>query len=170
MNRLMLCIFPGAVRDPGGDVFDEELTMAIALMPFNPASKMKRLIHKLIRIQQTASGQSFQSVDPRGMAAQSPWVVMLLNLDTSWLLMTVATVAVFGFFFGTALDAIMRDDGFGSTGNTLLFTLGFFVAVMVANEHGISLRDLKLAIAWGLGGAFAFISTMAFIKAGLARW
>ncbi len=95
---------------------------------------------------------------------------MLLNLDTSWLLMTVATVAVFGFFFGTALDAIMRDDGFGSTGNTLLFTLGFFVAVMVANEHGISLRDLKLAIAWGLGGAFAFISTLAFIKAGLARW
>jgi len=48
-------------------------------------------------------------------------------------MMTVASVAVFGFFFGTALDAIMREDGFGSTGNTLLFTLGFFVAIMVAN-------------------------------------
>jgi len=95
---------------------------------------------------------------------------MLLHLDTSWLMMTVATVAVFGFFFGTALDAIMQDDGFGSTGNTLLFTLGFFVAVMVANEHGISLRDLKLAVAWGLGGAFTFVSMMALIKAGLARW
>ncbi|UVK40319.1 hypothetical protein LHFGNBLO_001771 [Mesorhizobium sp. AR10] len=95
---------------------------------------------------------------------------MLLHLDTSWLLMTVASVAVFGFFFGTALDAIMKDDGFGSTGNTLLFTLGFFLAVMVANEHGIVLRDLKLAVGWGLGGAFTFISTLALVKAGLARW
>ncbi|RVD63833.1 hypothetical protein EN751_40660, partial [Mesorhizobium sp. M4A.F.Ca.ET.029.04.2.1] len=73
-------------------------------------------------------------------------------------------------FFGTALDAIMQDDGFGSTGNTLLFTAGFFLAVIVANEHGISLRDLKIAVAWGLGGAFTFISSMALIKAGLARW
>ena len=94
---------------------------------------------------------------------------MLLHLDTSWLMMTVATVAAFGFFFGSALDVIMKDDGFGSTGNSLLFTLGFFVAVMVANEHGISLRDLRLAVAWGLSGAFAFISVMAVIKAGLAR-
>jgi hypothetical protein len=94
---------------------------------------------------------------------------MLLHLDTSWLLMTVASVAVFGFFFGSALDAIMQEDGFGSTGNTLLFTLGFFVAIMVANEHGIVLRDLKLAVAWGLGGAFAFIGALALLKAGLAR-
>lgn len=94
---------------------------------------------------------------------------MLLHLDTSWLLMTVASVAVFAFFFGSALDAIMQEDGFGSTGNTLLFTLGFFVAIMVANEHGIVLRDLKLAVAWGLGGAFAFIAALALLKAGLAR-
>lgn len=95
---------------------------------------------------------------------------MLLRLDTSWLLMTVASVAVFGFFFGTALDAIMQDDGFGSTGNTLLFTFGFFVAVLAANSYGIDLKDLKLAVGWGLGGAFAFISVLALIKAGLARW
>jgi hypothetical protein len=94
---------------------------------------------------------------------------MLLHLDTSWLLMTVATVAVFGFFFGTALDAIMKDDGFGSTGNTLLFTAGFFAAVLVANSYGITLRDLKLAVAWGLSGAFIFISALALLKAGLAR-
>ena len=95
---------------------------------------------------------------------------MLLHLDPSWLLMTVATVTVFGFFFGTALDAIMKDDGFGSTGNTLLFTTGFFAAVLIANSYGITLGDLKLAIAWGLGGAFIFISGLALLKAGLARW
>jgi len=95
---------------------------------------------------------------------------MLLHLDTSWLLMTVASVAVFGFFFGAALDAIMKEDGFGSSGNTLLFTFGFFFAIMAANEHGISLKDLKIAVAWGLGGAFTFISVLALVKAGLARW
>jgi hypothetical protein len=39
MNRLMLCM--------GGGCQDERLMTAIALKPFNPASKTKRLIHKL---------------------------------------------------------------------------------------------------------------------------
>jgi hypothetical protein len=41
--------------------------------------------------------------------------------------------------------------------------------VVVASKHGISLSDLKMAVAWGLGGAFSFISMLALIKAGLAR-
>jgi len=94
---------------------------------------------------------------------------MLLHLDATWLLFAVATVAVFGFFFGTALDAIMKEDGFGSTGNTLLFTLGFFVAVMAANAHGVTFSDIRLAVAWGMSGAFILISVMALIKAGLAK-
>jgi hypothetical protein len=94
---------------------------------------------------------------------------MFLHLDTTWLLFAFAIIAAFGFFFGTALDAIMKESGFGPTGNTLLFILGFYVAVTVANKHGISLSDLKLAVAWGLGGAFSFISVLVLIKAGVAR-
>ncbi|TPI36716.1 hypothetical protein FJ414_15360 [Mesorhizobium sp. B3-1-6] len=94
---------------------------------------------------------------------------MFLHLDTTWLLFAFAIIAAFGFFFGTALDAIMKESGFGPTGNTLLFIFGFFVAVAVANKHGISLSDLKLAVACGLGGAFVFISVLALIKAGMAR-
>lgn len=94
---------------------------------------------------------------------------MIWNLDTGWLMMAIATVAVLAFFFGAALDAIMREDGFGSTGNMLLFTAGFFLAVIAANTYGISLRDLKLAVAWGLGGAFALVSLMALAKAALSR-
>lgn len=94
---------------------------------------------------------------------------MIWNLDSGWLMMAVATVAVLAFFFGSALDAIMRDDGFGPTGNMILFTVGFFIAVFVANSYGISLRDLRLAVAWGLGGAFALVSVLALAKAGLAR-
>jgi hypothetical protein len=94
---------------------------------------------------------------------------MLWNLDPGWLMMAVAFVAVMAFFFGAALDAIMKDDGFGPTGNMMLFTAGFFGAVLVANSYGITLRDLQLATAWGLGGAFAFISVLALIKAAIAR-
>ncbi len=94
---------------------------------------------------------------------------MIWNLEPGWLMMAVATVAVLAFFFGTALDAIMREDGFGSFGNMLLFTVGFFAAVLLANTWGINLRDLKLAVAWGLGGAFSTVSVLALIKAGMAR-
>lgn len=94
---------------------------------------------------------------------------MLLHSDTTWLLFAFAMIAGFGFFFGAALDAIMKEGGFGPTGNTMLFIVGFFVAVAVANKHGISMSDLRLAVAWGLGGAFAFISVLALIKAGLGR-
>jgi hypothetical protein len=94
---------------------------------------------------------------------------MIWNLDPGWLMMAVALVAVLAFFFGSALDAIMREDGFGPTGNMVLFTFGFFMAVIIANTWGISLRDLKLAVAWGLGGAFTTVSLLALIKAGIAR-
>jgi hypothetical protein len=94
---------------------------------------------------------------------------MFLHLDTTWLLFAFLIITGFGFFFGTALDAIMKESGFGPTGNTLLFIIGFFVALTVANKHGISLSDLRMAVACGLGGAFAFISVLALIKAGMAR-
>lgn len=94
---------------------------------------------------------------------------MFLHLDTTWLLFAFAIIAAFGFFFGTLLDAIMKEGAFGPTGNTLLFIFGFFAAVVIANKHGISLSDLKLAVAWGLGGAFSFISVLALVKAGMAR-
>ena len=94
---------------------------------------------------------------------------MIWNLDPGWLMMTVASVGVLAFFFGSALDAIMKEDGFGPTGNTILFATGFFSAIFVANTMGLSLRDLKFAVAWGLGGAFMLVSALALLRAGVAR-
>ncbi|MCO6051685.1 hypothetical protein NGM99_18020 [Mesorhizobium sp. RP14(2022)] len=94
---------------------------------------------------------------------------MIWNLAPFWLCMAVAIVMVIAFFFGTALDAIMGEDGFGAIGNMVLFTLGFFVAIIGANSYGIPLRDLTWAVGTGLGGAFALIATMALLKAGMAR-
>ncbi len=94
---------------------------------------------------------------------------MIWNLDTGWLMMAIAAVAVLAMFFGAALNAIMREDGFGSIGNMVLFTVGFFAAIVIANSFGINLRDLKLAMAFGLGGAFATVSSMAMLKAAIAK-
>lgn len=95
---------------------------------------------------------------------------MLMNLGLGWLLMAFAVVCIIAFMFGSALDAIMKEDGFGAIGNMALFVVGFFGAILAANEYGISLRDLKLAIAWGLGGAFAVIGILALAKAAIARF
>lgn len=94
---------------------------------------------------------------------------MIWNLDPAWLFMAVAAVVVMALFFGSALHAIMGEDGFGPTGNMALFAAGFFGAVVAANLWGVSLRDLTKATATGLGGAFAAIALLAFAKAGLAR-
>ncbi len=94
---------------------------------------------------------------------------MIWHLGAGWLLMAVASVGVMAFFFGSALDAVMMDDGFGPVGNMVLFTLGFFGAVYMANIYGIPLHDMKRASATGLGGAFSLIAVLAIFKAGIAR-
>ncbi|MEP9373023.1 hypothetical protein [Mesorhizobium sp. KR1-2] len=94
---------------------------------------------------------------------------MLWNLEPGWLMMAVASVAVIALFFGTALDAIMDDDGFGPVGNMVLFTAGFFAAILAANCRGIAMRDLTFAMATGLAGAFVTIGMLALVKAGMAR-
>ena len=48
----------------------------------------------------------------------------------------------------------MRDDGFGSTGNTLIVCGGFFLAIFGANYQGYNLRELHLAVLAGIAGAF----------------
>ncbi|WP_181178114.1 hypothetical protein [Mesorhizobium sp. B4-1-3] len=56
MNRLMLCM--------GGKLPGERLMTTFALMPINPASKTKRLIHKLSRIQQTVPTGAWRVAAP----------------------------------------------------------------------------------------------------------
>lgn len=94
---------------------------------------------------------------------------MLWNLDSAWLMMAIAFVAVVAFFFGTILDAVMKDDGFGPFGNMIVIAAGFFLGILAINYHGIRLHDLTQAMSVGLSGAFASIAALALLKAGLAR-
>jgi hypothetical protein len=94
---------------------------------------------------------------------------MLWNLDPAWLMMAIAIVLVASVIFGSVLDAIVHEDGFGPIGNMIVFAGGFFAAIFLVNSYGISLRDLTLATVTGIGGAFVCFLMLALLKAGAAR-
>ena len=94
---------------------------------------------------------------------------MLWNLGAQWLLIALAVVGILSFILAMALNAIMGEDGFGATGNAVVITAGFFLAIFAANNFGYRLTDLKLAVATGLAGAFACLLVLAAMKAALNR-
>jgi len=94
---------------------------------------------------------------------------MLSAFDASTLTIAFCAIAGVAFVFGTVLNAITQENGFGPTGNTVLFAIGFYVAVYVSPSFGVDVRDFKLVVAYGLGGAFALFSLLALLKAGLSR-
>lgn len=94
---------------------------------------------------------------------------MLLDLDATWIVLAIAVVAILSYIVGVFFDALMKDDGFGSTGNMLVMTGGFFATVLGANARGIRFDTLGTAAAAGLAGAFAAFALLGLVKAGLSR-
>lgn len=94
---------------------------------------------------------------------------MLLEHDTIWIVLAITVVAILSFIVGVFFDGLMKDDGFGATGNMLVMTGGFFAAVLGANARGIHFDTLGTGVAAGLAGAFAGMTLLALVKAGLSR-
>jgi hypothetical protein len=94
---------------------------------------------------------------------------MLLTLDPMWLMLSVSTVAVLCYFFGAAIDALMREDGFGAFGNGLIMSGGFFLAILAANYRGYRLSELHFAVMLGLAGAFLLLTSLALLRALVKR-
>jgi hypothetical protein len=94
---------------------------------------------------------------------------MLSKLDPAWLMMAIGTVAVLSYYLGSALHALMRDDGFGSFGNAVILSGGFFLAIFAANHQGYNLRELHFAVMVGIIGAFLVLTSLALLKALIRR-
>jgi len=94
---------------------------------------------------------------------------MLLELETTWIVLAFAVVAILSYIVGVFFDTLMHDDGFGATGNMLVMTGGFYAAVIGANVRGIRFDTLGTGAAAGLAGAFAAMTLLALAKAALAR-
>jgi hypothetical protein len=94
---------------------------------------------------------------------------MLLEHDTIWIVLAITGVAILSYIVGVFFDGLMKDDGFGATGNMLVMTGGFYAAVLGANVRGIRFDTLGTGVAAGLAGAFAGVVLLALVKAGLSR-
>lgn len=94
---------------------------------------------------------------------------MLLEHDTIWIVLAIATVAILSYIVGVFFDGLMKDDGFGATGNMLVMTGGFYAAVLGANMRGIRFDTLGTGAAAGLTGAFVAMTLLVLAKAGLSR-
>lgn len=94
---------------------------------------------------------------------------MLWNLDFVWLLLAITAVSIVAFGLSIGLDAIMGEEGFGPTGNMVVITAGFFLAIFTANSFGIRLADLTMASVAGITGAFLCLFVLAVLKAALNR-
>lgn len=94
---------------------------------------------------------------------------MLSNIDTTSLTVALIALMAVALVFGTVLNAIVRENGFGPVGNAVLFAAGFAGAAYLAESYRIAGADFRLVTAWGIGGAFLLFSVLALAKAGLAR-
>lgn len=94
---------------------------------------------------------------------------MLWNLAFIWLAMALACVTILSFIVATMLNALIGDEAFGATGNTVIMTLGFFAAIYLANFLGYRLTDLARAIPVGVGGAFALLGFLVVFKGTMRR-
>ncbi len=94
---------------------------------------------------------------------------MLSSIDTTTLTVALIALMAVALVFGTVLNAIVGENGFGPVGNAVLFAAGFTGAAYLAELYGIALADFRLLAAWGIGGAFLLFSVLALAKAGLAR-
>lgn len=89
---------------------------------------------------------------------------MIWRIDPYWLVVGFVVVSMLAYLFGFALDRIMRHDGFGPTGNMVVLVIGFFGSIYLCNWYGIPFRNLQIAVAAGVTGAFFLMSVLAFVK------
>lgn len=94
---------------------------------------------------------------------------MLSNLHGGDLYLAVAVVAMLSFFIGLAVNAIMKEDGFGPVGNAVIVTAGFFLSIHFANEYGIRFRDVQFASVVGIAGSMSILFLLTSIKLYLNR-
>lgn len=94
---------------------------------------------------------------------------MLWNIGTEWLMIAVAIVAILSFVIALALDAVVKEEGFGATGNTVIITVGFFFAIFTFNTFGYRMANLNHAVSTGLFGAFICFSVLMVLKGLLNR-
>jgi hypothetical protein len=88
----------------------------------------------------------------------------LSKLSVYWLSFAVITVAVISYFVALTIDGVFGKDGFGTIGNMVVLTTGFFGGIIVYESLGYYLTSFQISTFVGVGGALATFMVMAFLK------
>lgn len=93
-----------------------------------------------------------------------PW-----TLTTEGFLIALAIVAAMSFIIAIGVDAIVGADGLGTSGNALVMTVGFFLAVLVVRQLGWTGEDARYGVGAGMVGAFLALAIAMLAKLARAR-
>jgi hypothetical protein len=96
-------------------------------------------------------------------------MMVLSKLSFYWLSFAVITVGVISYFVALTIDGVFGKDGFGTIGNMVVLTLGFFGGMVGYEWIGYSLSSFQVSTYVGVGGALLTFMTLAFCKLILDR-
>ena len=82
-------------------------------------------------------------------------MTVLSKLPFFWLVMSVTTVGLLSYVVSLAFNRIFDKDGFGTIGNMIVLTAGFFGGIVAAEYFGHTFRGLQMNTYVGIAGALA---------------
>lgn len=94
---------------------------------------------------------------------------MLWNIEAGWFVIAFGTVAGVSYMLSLLMESSIGKEGYGPFLHAAFITGGFFLAILGANYRGINLADLKWALVYGGGGAFAAMLAMLVLRAVVVR-
>jgi hypothetical protein len=91
-------------------------------------------------------------------------MITLMKLSGYWLSFAVITVGVISYFVSLTIDGVFGKDGFGTIGNMVVLTVGFFGGLIAYERAGYYLSSFQVSTYVGVGGALLTFMTLAFLK------
>jgi hypothetical protein len=91
-------------------------------------------------------------------------MMMLGKLSFFWLMMAIVTVGLVSYFVSLMIDGVFGKDGFGTIGNMIVLTAGFFAGIVGAEAWGFHFRGLQMSTYVGVAGALALFTVLALCK------
>jgi hypothetical protein len=91
-------------------------------------------------------------------------MMMLMKLSGFWLGMAIICVGVGSYFIALTIDGVFGKDGFGTVGNMVVLTAGFFGGIAGYEWMGYNLTNLQYSTFVGVGGALLTFTCLAGFK------
>lgn len=94
---------------------------------------------------------------------------MLMSLGIGWMVLAGGTVFGLAYMLALMMESSIGREGFGPFLHATFIFVGFFAAILIANNHGINLSELKWALVYGGGGGAAMMMAMLVLRAVFMR-